>query len=210
MARLPVVLLLLLCCIPGRSRAQRQGAYVRDGDTLHYTYTPLTPAAAETPRRRSFLQRVVDYFDDSARDRTFEKKIDFTFAGGPSYSKNTSFGIGVLAAGLYRIDRSDSVTPPSDISIFANVSVSGFYALGVTGNNIFRRNRSRIDYAVSFSSAPRYMWGIGYAAGRDNPEKSYDEKLYRIRGRYLHRVWTHLFVGGLLDFRHVKGLHIKD
>ena len=210
MARLPVVLLLLLCCIPGRSRAQRQGAYVRDGDTLHYTYTPLTPAAAETPRRRSFLQRVVDYFDDSARDRTFEKKIDFTFAGGPSYSKNTSFGIGVLAAGLYRSDRSDSVTPPSDISIFANVSVSGFYALGVTGNNIFRRNRSRIDYAVSFSSAPRYMWGIGYAAGRDNPEKSYDEKLYRIRGRYLHRVWTHLFVGGLLDFRHVKGLHIKD
>ena len=208
-----IALLLILtgCCI--RIGHAQEAVCVRGGDTLRYRYTPLaadTAAAAAPVKKGNIFHRIVDYFSQSTIDRTFEKKIDFTFAGGPSYSKNTSFGIGVLAAGLYRIDRSDSVTPPSDISIFANVSVSGFYALGVTGNNIFRRNRSRIDYAVSFSSAPRYMWGIGYEAGRDNPEKSYDEKLYRIRGRYLHRVWTHLFVGGLLDFRHVKGLHIKD
>lgn len=42
----------------------------------------------------------------------------------------------------------------SDISIFANVSISGFYALGVTGNNIFARNSKRIDYTVMFASAP--------------------------------------------------------
>lgn len=209
MARLPVVLLFLLCCMPFRSSAQER-TFVRDGDTLVYTYTPIVSESAAASRRRPFLQRVVDYFEDSARDRTFEKKIDFTFAGGPSYSKNTSFGIGVLAAGLYRIDRSDSVTAPSDISIFANVSVSGFYALGVTGNNIFRGNRSRIDYSVAFSSSPRDMWGIGYAAGRDNPKSSYNEKLYRIRGRYLRQVLPHVYVGGLLDFRHAKGLHIKN
>ena len=91
-------------------------------------------------------------------DRTFEKKIDVTFAGGPSFSKNTSLGIGLLAAGLYRLDRTDSVTVPSDVSVFANVSVSGFYALGVTGNTIFAHNRQRVNYTVMFSSAPRSLW----------------------------------------------------
>ena len=101
---------------------------------------PADTAALTSPaQRKGFIRRIIDYYSRSNIDRTFEKKIDFTFAGGPSYSKNTSLGIGLLAAGLYRIDRTDSVTSPSDISIFANVSISGFYALGVTGNNIFSR-----------------------------------------------------------------------
>ena len=143
------------------------------------------------------------------RDRTFEKKIDFTFAGGPSYSKNTSLGIGLLAAGLYRIDRTDSVTSPSDISIFANVSISGFYALGVTGNNIFSRNGKRIDYTVMFASAPRDMWGIGYNDGRYNEESSYNEKRYLIKARYLHRVLPNTYVGGILSFEHTQGKKFK-
>lgn len=121
-------------------RAQEQEVYINGSDTLHYTYTPL-PGQEEEPqaeKRPPFLRRVVKYFEGSTTDRTFEKKIDFTFAGGPSYSKNTSLGIGLLAAGLYRIDRTDSVTAPSDISIFANVSISGFYALGVTGQQHLR------------------------------------------------------------------------
>lgn len=95
-------------------RAQEQEVYINGSDTLHYTYTPL-PGQEEEPqaeKRPPFLRRVVKYFEGSTTDRTFEKKIDFTFAGGPSYSKNTSLGIGLLAAGLYRIDRTDSVTAP--------------------------------------------------------------------------------------------------
>lgn len=211
MVRPAVVLCFMLCLIPFGAEAQ-QGTYIRGGDTLRYTYTPVAVPVADTTARRQrkpFLRRVVDYFGESTRDRTFEKKIDFTFAGGPSYSKNTSFGIGVLAAGLYRLDRTDSVTSPSNISIFGNVSVSGFYALGVTGNNIFARNRSRIDYTAAFSSAPRDMWGIGYDAGRYNKQSSYVEKHYQIEGRYLHRIFRHTFVGGLLNFEHTKGLKIK-
>ena len=132
MLRRLAVLLLISAGI--RLTAHAQGTPIRssDGDTLRYSYTPLPPQA---PEKKPFLRRVVDYFGESTTDKTFEKKIDFTFAGGPSYSKNTSFGIGLLAAGLYRLDRTDSITAPSDVSIFGNVSVSGFYALGVTGNN---------------------------------------------------------------------------
>ena len=151
MLRRLAVLLLISAGIRLTAHAQETAIRSSDGDTLRYSYTPLPPQA---PEKKPFLRRVVDYFGESTTDKTFEKKIDFTFAGGPSYSKNTSFGIGLLAAGLYRLDRTDSITAPSDVSIFGNVSVSGFYALGVTGNNIFSHNKRRINYTVMFASAP--------------------------------------------------------
>ena len=120
MLRRPAVLLLISAGMHLTAHAQETVIRSSDGDSLRYSYTPLPPQA---PEKRPFLRRVVDYFGESTTDKTFEKKIDFTFAGGPSYSKNTSFGIGLLAAGLYRLDRTDSITAPSDVSIFGNVSV---------------------------------------------------------------------------------------
>lgn len=197
-----------LCLRPSDVRAQERErdsvyTYVSGSDTLYYTYTPL--AQQSSARKKPFLQRVVDYFGGSTVDRTFEKKIDVTFAGGPSYSKNTSLGIGVLAAGLYRIDRTDSVTSPSDVSVFGNVSVTGFYSLGVTGNTIFSKNRSRLNYTLMFTSAPRSLWGVGYHAGRYNQETTYTEKQYQIETRYVHRVLPNTYLGVVLGFEHTKG-----
>ena len=169
------------------------------------------PEEERTAReRKGFLRRIVRYFEGSNVDRTFEKKIDVTFAGGPSFSKNTSLGIGLLAAGLYRLDRTDSVTVPSDVSVFANVSVSGFYALGVTGNTIFAHNRQRVNYTVMFSSAPRSLWGIGYDAGRYNPESTYSEKHYLVEASYLHEVLPRTYVGGIVSFEHTRGVKFSD
>lgn len=174
------------------------------------------PAAADTlaapaadsvvsVRHRSFVGRIIDYFGKSTVDRTFEKRIDITFAGGPSYSKTTSLGIGVLAAGLYRVDRTDSVTPPSDVSVFASVSISGFYSVGVEGNTYFSRGRSKLDYKAAFASAPRDLWGIGYMDARRNPETSYVEKQYKVHARYTYRVLPNTFVGPRLSFEHTDG-----
>ena len=207
MLRRTLVLLLEFAGSFLTGRAQEEGSRIADGDTLHYTYTPLPQ---EAPRKKPFLRRVVDYFGESTTDKTFEKKIDFTFAGGPSYSKNTSFGIGLLAAGLFRLDRTDSITAPSDISIFANVSVSGFYALGVTGNTIFSHNKRRLNYTVMFASAPRSFWGIGYDEGRNNPESTYSEKRYLVEGRYLHEFLSHTYIGGLVSFEHTRGLKFTE
>ncbi len=187
-------------------RAQEQEVYINGSDTLHYTYTPL-PGQEEEPqaeKRPPFLRRVVKYFEGSTTDRTFEKKIDFTFAGGPSYSKNTSLGIGLLAAGLYRIDRTDSVTAPSDISIFANVSISGFYALGVTGNNIFARNSKRIDYTVMFASAPATC-GASATTTDGITKRVVQRETLPVKGRYLHRVLPSTYVGRILSFEHTQG-----
>lgn len=160
--------------------------------------------AAPASEKRSLMRRIIDYFGQSTRDRTFEKKIDFTFAGGPSYSKNTSLGIGLLAAGLYRLDRSDSVTVPSDVSLYANVSISGFYAVGISGNTIFARNRQRVDYTLEFSSAPTDTWGIGYDDVQRGVKSSYTEQRYKIQARYLREVLPHAYIGGLLGFEHAR------
>ena len=159
-----VYTLLLLLVLPFTTQAQTQYLYrVIDGDTVRYTYTPFQiDSTALPPQKQGFLRRVVDYFGRSTEDRTFEKGIDITFAGGPSYSNTTKLGLAVLAAGLYRIDRTDSLTAPSDISIYANVTTSGFYSFGVMGNTIFSQAKRKMDYDVYFSSAPRDVWGIGY------------------------------------------------
>ena len=81
MVRRIVVLILVLSGSVLTGRAQEEGTRIADVDTLHYTYTPLPQ---EAPRKKHFLRRVVDYFGESTIDQTFEKKIDFTFAGGPS------------------------------------------------------------------------------------------------------------------------------
>lgn len=188
---------------------------VRDGDTLRYRYTPLeapadTTAAAAPAKRGNIFHRIVNYFSQSTVDRTFEKKIDFTFAGGPSYSKNTSLGIGLLAAGLYRVDRTDSVTQPSNVSIFASGSISGCYSVGVTGNNVWDHNAQRINYSLIFSSSPRSLWGVGYGAGRYNPELTYTEKRYRVEATYLHRILPGTYVGALLNFQHTAGKKLPE
>ena len=86
--RIAVVCFALGCALHGR--AQEQEVYINGSDTLHYTYTPL-PGEEEpqAEKRPPFLRRVVKYFEGSTTDRTFEKKIDFTFAGGPSPQQQT-------------------------------------------------------------------------------------------------------------------------
>ncbi len=213
-----VVMLSLSFSLASYSLGAQEQRMIKDDDTLRYTYTPLIADDANASIKMSggkvtkdnFLRRVVAYFERSTEDRTFEKRIDITFAGGPSYSKNTSFGIGLLASGLYRTDRADSITQPSNVAIFANVSVSGFYAIGITGNTIWSRNRHRVNYAASFSSTPRTMWGVGYEAGRHNPEVNYVEKSYRINADYLYRVMPNLFLGAALNFQHTRGIKFDN
>ena len=67
--------------------------------------------------------------------------MDFSFVAAPSYTREASFGIGGAASGLYRLDRTDSIMQPSDISINGNMSVEGMYVINIRGNNNFKGNK---------------------------------------------------------------------
>ena len=61
--------------------------------------------------KRSFFKKFLDYFNDANKEKK-NKKFDFSVIGGPHYSSDTKFGLGLVAAGLYRTDRNDSILPP--------------------------------------------------------------------------------------------------
>ncbi|MDE5637847.1 MAG: outer membrane protein assembly factor, partial [Alistipes sp.] len=156
--------------------------------------------------RKPFFRRVVDYFGESSRDKTFEKKLDITFIGGISYSQTTSLGFALMAAGQYRIDRTDSITQPSNVSLYGNVSLTGFYAVGVSGNTFFP-HRGRMNYEVQFSSQPTDFWGIGYRMGSDEANKmNFSRKKVLVSAQYLYPVLKNTYVGASVDFNFTRGL----
>ena len=96
------------------------------------------------PAKRSFFKKFLDYFNDANKEKK-NKKFDFSVIGGPHYSSDTKFGLGLVAAGLYRTDRNDSLLPPSNVSLYGDVSTVGFYLLGVRGNHLFPQDKYRLN-----------------------------------------------------------------
>lgn len=120
-----------------------------------------------TPAKRpGFIRRIINYYSRSNVDRTFEKKIDWSIAPGPNYSSDVGFGIGFLLAGLYRPDRTDSITAPSNISIYGNITTEMFALLRFSGDNIFKHNKRRLSYSGAFVYFPGAFYGVGYKAGK--------------------------------------------
>ena len=118
------------------------------------TVAQVDSAAADTVAgKKSALTRFLDYFNDANKNKQ-HKKFDFSVIGGPHYSTDTKLGVGLVAAGLYRTSRADSLLPPSNVSLYGDVSTVGFYLLGVRGNHIMPQGKRRIDYKVYFYSFP--------------------------------------------------------
>ncbi len=183
----------------------------RAGDSIPPLPTPSVTdsvaadtAAADTLKRKSWFTRFLDYFNDANKNKA-DKKFDFSIIGGPHYSTDTKFGVGLVAAGLYRLDRSDLTLPPSNVSLFSDVSTVGFYLLGIRGTNIFPKDRYRLDYTLYFFSFPSKFWGIGYDMGNDDANES-DMKRWqaRMKSSFLIKVADNLFVGPSLVYDYAK------
>lgn len=209
--------------------AQEQRELIRDNDTIRYTYTPLAATVTDTiaatavsmaadslavdttapKQRNSIFRRLIRYFEQANEDRTQEKKFDLTWVLGPSYSAVTKVSLGILASGLYRIDRTDTITQPSNVSLYANISTSGYYKVGVTGLNLMDHNRHRIKYDVSFASMPIDYWGIGYDMAQAE-KSSMVEKRYRIDAEYQYEMARNFFAGAALDFTHAAAKKVAN
>lgn len=165
-----------------------------------------TPARADTTAEagKSFFNRLLDYFNDANKNKK-QKKFDFSIIGGPHYSTDTKLGLGLVAAGLYHTDRRDTLLPPSNVSLFSDISTVGFYMLGIRGNNIFPKDRMRLDYTVYFYSFPCYYWGTGYDMGNDNANKSEMKRWQaRVKVSLLFRVADNFFIGPTAIYDYVR------
>lgn len=155
--------------------------------------------------KKSLLGRFLDYFNDANKNKAHHK-FDFSIIGGPHHSTDTKFGLGLVAAGLYHASASDTLRPPSNVSLFGDVSTTGFYMLGIRGKHIFPKDRYRLDYSLYFYSFPCYFWGIGYEMGNNDANKTKMKRWQaRVKADFLIRVADNLYAGPVAAYDFVRG-----
>lgn len=160
-------------------------------------------------KKKSLFAKFLDYFNDANKEKE-RKKFDFSVIGGPHYASDTKLGIGLVAAGVYHTDMGDSILPPSNVSLYGDVSTVGFYLLGVRGTHIFPHNRYRATYKLYFYSFPYKFWGIGYDMG-DNDDNKSDMKRWqaKVSGSFLWNLGSNIFLGPSVAFDYVKGKNVE-
>lgn len=188
-----------LCYVPvPSSDMEADSSWVNESATKQDTLT----------KKKSLLTRFLDYFNDANKNKE-HKKFDFSIIGGPHYSTDTKLGIGLVAAGLYRANANDTLLPPSNVSLFGDVSTVGFYMLGIRGTHIFPQDKYRADYTIYFYSFPCKFWGMGYDMGDDDSNKS-DMKRWqaRFKASFLFHMGDNLYLGPMVSYDYVIGRRI--
>ena len=159
-------------------------------------------------QKQGIVRRVLAYFEQSNKEKDREK-FDFSIIVGPHYDTDTKLGLGLIAAGLYYSNAADSLMPPSNISLYGDVSTIGFYMIGVGGVHILPNRRYRMEYDASFYSFPSKFWGIGYSNGNNsNNESTMNRFQVNAEAKFFFRLSNCLYVGPALACRFVNARKI--
>ncbi|MGG5505832.1 MULTISPECIES: BamA/TamA family outer membrane protein [unclassified Myroides] len=156
--------------------------------------------------KKKFFERIIHYFEEAKKDKS-QSKFDISFIGGPSYSVDTKLGLGLIASGLYRLDRADSELSPSNVSLYTNITTSGFFSIGMENNTIFPDDKYRINADMSFTYMPSKYYGMGYEAGATGNYSEYNEYRLSLKADFLAEVVPNGYVG--LTFS-AKNLRASD
>ena len=161
-------------------------------------------------KKKSAINRIIDYFDSSNK-KELTTHPDFSVLGGPHYSSEKGLGLGLVVAGIYSTEPSDTVLPASNISLVGDIATKSFYMVGLRGAHVFPSNSRRINYSVSFESFATYFWGIGYAAGNNDGNKTkYRQLKFDISADMEWRLAKGLYLGPAVRFLHVNAKDLRN
>ncbi len=202
MTRLFLLVVMSLCVCKAAYGAPVCGQYRPETvkDTLQ---------ADSASKRIGFWKRLRNYFRNSNRiDNT--KKFDVGILGGPHFSSSKGFGIGLVGTGRYRQDRSDTLSQPSDVALFGDVTTKKSYTVGIRGTHIFPHDKGRIEYTLAANSFEENFWGIGYEMGDDDSNKS-KIKRWKIQAKasFLWKVAKGLFFGPTVTYDYVNASEVE-
>lgn len=155
--------------------------------------------------KRGIISKIITYFNETNKPKK-NKKFDFSVIGGPHYSTDTKFGVGLVAAGLYR---TDSIrTPQSDVAVYLDATTSMFFKLGVRGTHILPRDRARMYYDINISSVATKFWGIGYDNNvNDDNESKYKYVNSQAEVNLVWRLARSFYLGPMVTFDYINGRH---
>ena len=203
------LLMCLIClALSEPSCAKARTDYLPE-DSIHVMTAEESDTLNTPAKKKSLITRFLDYFNDANKNKK-HKKFDFSIIGGPHYSTDTKLGLGLVAAGLYRTNPNDTILPPSNVSLFSDVSTVGFYMLGIRGTHIFPQDKYRADYTVYFYSFPCDYWGMGYDMGNDDSNKSEMKRWQaRIKGSFLFHLGSNFYIGPMVSYDYVIGKNVE-
>lgn len=161
-----------------------------------------------TKVKKPLFARFVNYFEEAKKDKS-EKKFDISFIGGPNYSVDTKLGIGIIASGVYRLDKENLDLMPSNLAIYTNFTTSGFFSIGVESQTIFPNDDWRVNYDMSFAYMPTKYYGIGYEAGAAKTYTPYDEYRLNLKLDVLRKVLKNMYVGATFSAKNIKADHFE-
>ena len=164
----------------------------------------------EKPKTDNFMKRWWRGLIYGNVDRTFEKAMDWSIAFAPSYSREGSVGIGGMASALYRLDKTDSIMQPSDVSLSGSISLKGFYVLLITGNTNFKGNKNRLSYKLYFTNKNLDFWGISYDDCVLNPVSQYKRQQLKLDIDYVYKVMPDLHIGALVGLNYTNAKEIAN
>jgi hypothetical protein len=160
-------------------------------------------------RKKGLLAKLSEYISNSNNPRP-DKKFDFGLLAGPHYSSDKKLGLGLVATGLYRTDRSDTLLPPSNVALYGDITTGHFYKIGIHGTHIFPHDTRRIDYDVSFDSFKGDFWGIGYDNGNNDHNKSTMKRLQvKASVSLLWRLAEKMYIGPMAEYDYVYASEVE-
>lgn len=161
-------------------------------------YDTDTISSSDKPGR-NIISRISDYFKDSNQEKE-PGKFDLSFIGGPHYSKETQFGLGILAAGLYR-PVGHPEAPVSNVTLYSDFATVGSYLVGIRGNHYMKNSRIRLDYKAYFYSVPSYFWGVGFDEEViDDNKTKYKKRQAQFIVELKYRAGNAFYIGPILEF----------
>ncbi len=196
----------VFCWLPIAVEAQIEDS-IHGVDTLK-TDSLFQPISV-SPQHTSWLHGWWQQLINGHIDRTFEKPVDMSWVAGPTYADDGGFGIGGTASGLFRLNRTDSLLTPSNVSITANATLDQFYSLYLKSNIYFDRKNS-IEIYADIQSRNRYFWGIDYHQCEANYGKEQRFRYFssNIYAKYLYRLPKHFQIGSILQYNMRNVMHI--
>lgn len=165
----------------------------------------LAPDSVAPTARPGLIKRIVNYFSESNK-KPVGRNMDFSLIGGPFYSSDAKFGVGLVAAGVYSTCPEDSLTMPSEMALKFNATTAAHFELKLEGDHIMPHDTYRLSYEVSFSSINSRYWGIGYDMCSDDANESkYKYLASHAQVLFAIRFGKNIYLGPMMTFDYVNG-----
>lgn len=193
MTRLLLAALLTLCT--AKAAAAAPGNERQDTATIQHEQQPDT-----VKKKKGIINWVLNYLNNTNKNKK-HKKFDFSVLPGPHFSSDTGLGLGIIGMGLYRQDRRDTISQPSNVSIFGDITTKSSYTVGIFGTHVFPYDKGRIDYEVAANYFKESFWGIGYEkANNDAYEGVMKRWKIGAKANFLWEVARNVFIGPSLTY----------